>query len=332
MTSQTSGTSSATSETTTTSPTDYNAVFAEYGIEPADELIPWACYFVDNFPVGECDVRFVNLADGDNPEMLVTHFQYDENGLLIVDLYLCVMDSRGVIAATWSYRLEDNSRAQYCAAYLIDFDGDPALLMYYRLTLKGTTTERYDIYRFDEDGNRIMVSAEESSFPDSQVSDTALFKENYAPRLKNAIVVINFPSPWHDAVYYDESLPVHAFAKQNTPINQLRREEDNFIAITSYAIDEKTSAVSIKGYTLRYAGGKDTFGRFVYDATAIIEFTCPGDTGITYKTETGEQASVPLLSFLQNNLSAFGTVIYDGAQPVYRFRTLHGEIVSITEP
>ena len=335
-----SSTSAQTTAASTAAPeTDYDAVFAEYGIEPADALVPWAVYFVDNFPVEECDVRFVDLADGDAPEMLVSHLRHDENGQLTADLYLCAETAEGGIAPIWTYRLTDNGAGQYRAAYLIDFDGEQALLMYRRSTLKGTTTERYDSYRFDADGQPIQLSAEETSFPEAQVYDTALFEKNYASHLRDAVIVMNFPSPWQDAVLYDESLPAFAFAGKETPQNALRREGDNLIGISSCTVQEASDTVTVEGYALRSTGKRNADGRYVYEIAAAVSFECPGDTPVFYLSENGSSsssilgsaASAALTDALRNGLSASGSLYYDGTRPVYLVRTENGEILSLTE-
>ncbi|MDD6877029.1 MAG: hypothetical protein PUD44_04485, partial [Clostridiaceae bacterium] len=278
-------------------------------------------------------------ADGDAPEMLVSHLRHDENGQLTADLYLCAETAEGGIAPIWTYRLTDNSAGQYRAAYLIDSDGGQALLMYRRVTMKGTTTERYDIYRFDADGQPIQLSAEETSFPEAQVYDTALFEKNYASHLRDAVIVMNFPSPWQDAVLYDESLPAFAFAGKETPQNALRREGDNLIGISSCTVQEASDTVTVEGYALRSTGKRNADGRYVYEIAAAVSFECPGDTPVFYLSESGSSASsilgsaasAALTDALRDGLSASGSLYYDGTRPVYLVRTENGEILSLTE-
>mgnify|MGYP004672077899 CR=1 FL=1 len=312
-------TPTASTSVTTEAARDYNAVFAEYGLEPTDELLPWACYFVDHFPVEDCDVRFAELSDG--AVMLVTHF-HDVDGVSVADLYLCALGSDGFLSATWTYRLYDNIQGEYSSAYLVEADGLPALLLYGRRIYKGSVTERYDMYRFDAEGERVMVSAEQTSVPESEGFDAALFASRYQALIAASDVVCSISAPWYDGFFYDESLPAYAFSGRSTPLNRLRRFGDNFLGLTTCTVSG--DSVELEGRLLRRT-------QEGYQPVAILRFSAPSSTPVSYRTKTGEYAVSELSAFLTEHLSAFGTVYFNGSDPVYRFRTQNGGVTAIEE-
>jgi len=321
------------SGTTTKKAPDYAKLFRKHGIQPTEKRREWAEFFVDNFPAHECDVRFADIGDGIGDEMLVTHYSRDEEGTLTVWLYVCGKNADGECESIWANKVGCDLPEDVRGAYLVEREGNRELMLYTDVFHRGEGTRRFDTFRFEVGGTLIGMSAEAVLYRDNGTeTDATAFNERWDELMKTAEVLYNCATPWHEACYGEESLPEDVFAGREPAREGLNREETTFFAITGYGIDEKTGSISLLGNRLYYEGEKNAQGGYVYREGAPLTVKCKGDLPVTYRTERGQTSTAKLSEFLNGELSAYGTVLWNGQGPAYYVMTQRGEVVGLIEP